>query len=280
MTSSVRDRVDDRPIDPRIRARRISVRRDEGRRRLRRLAALGGLVVLVGAGVALAQSPVLDVDRVVVTGADRTPGAAVVDASGVLTGDALITVDRADVRRSVERLPWVEHAEVERAWPGTLRIVVRERTPVAVVAVAGRRWGVVDGTGRVLEVVEEPPPELVRLEGVRAHDEPGTEVARVGSGPLRVLAALPPGLAGRVRAVSVGDDGALTLVVARGEQAPDAGAAAGGSEEEPGIDVRFGPATDVAAKLVALATVLDQAGGDDIETVDVRVPSVPVLTRE
>jgi cell division protein FtsQ len=40
-------------------------------------------------------------------------------------------VDLAQVRQTLERLPWVEKASVQRVWPDALKIVVEEQQPVA-----------------------------------------------------------------------------------------------------------------------------------------------------
>ena len=57
------------PIDPRLRARRIEVRRVEGRRRLQRLVDMGLLAMVVAAFLGALWTPLLDVDEVRVEGA-------------------------------------------------------------------------------------------------------------------------------------------------------------------------------------------------------------------
>lgn len=49
-------------------------------------------------------------------------------------GSGFLAVDLDQLRAQLERLPWVEHARVERVWPDDLRIRVWEREPFA-------RWG-------------------------------------------------------------------------------------------------------------------------------------------
>lgn len=43
----------------------------------------------------------------------------------------LLRVDVAEVRSALEGLPWVDRAEVRRAWPDALEIAIREQRPVA-----------------------------------------------------------------------------------------------------------------------------------------------------
>nr|NIR41854.1 FtsQ-type POTRA domain-containing protein [Actinomycetota bacterium]NIS36949.1 FtsQ-type POTRA domain-containing protein [Actinomycetota bacterium]NIT98463.1 FtsQ-type POTRA domain-containing protein [Actinomycetota bacterium]NIU22072.1 FtsQ-type POTRA domain-containing protein [Actinomycetota bacterium]NIU70566.1 FtsQ-type POTRA domain-containing protein [Actinomycetota bacterium] len=118
-------------IDPRIRARRIAVRRAEGRRRLRfLLAALAVVGIAVGAW-ALSRSPLLDLDHVRIEGVGAGRVAAVDAAAGLGRGTPLVDVDLGAVETAVEALPWVRVAEASRDWPGTVRIDVGERVPVA-----------------------------------------------------------------------------------------------------------------------------------------------------
>lgn len=43
--------------------------------------------------------------------------------------EGFLTMDLDAARASLERLPWVEHARVERVWPGDLRVRIWEREP-------------------------------------------------------------------------------------------------------------------------------------------------------
>jgi cell division protein FtsQ len=54
-----------------------------------------------------------------------------------MTGNVAVNffaVDLAEVRAGVERLPWVRHVAVRRAWPGRLEVTVEEHVALA-------RWG-------------------------------------------------------------------------------------------------------------------------------------------
>ena len=64
-------------VDPRIRQRRVTLARDAGRRRLRRVM-IGGVALVVGlVALGLTLTPALDVEQVEVGGAGPTSGEGV-----------------------------------------------------------------------------------------------------------------------------------------------------------------------------------------------------------
>lgn len=249
-------------MDPRLRARRIEVKRQSGRRRLRWVVVVGVLLaVVLGAAGALV-SPALDVDRVQVDGVYRTSPEQVREAAGIDVGAPLASVDEAGAAAGVAALPWVADADVRRRWPGTVVVEVRERVPVAVVATASGGTAVVDGAGWVVEVRGEAsePTGLLSLEGVVAPEEVGRRLGTEADAVLAAAAAVPEGLADRVEQLRVGDGG------------PEAVLAGGAVARLP-----QGDALDEG--YVALASVLAAADPACVATVDVRVPDAPVLTR-
>ncbi len=254
-------------IDPRIRARRIAVRRDRGRRRLHRFTVAGMVAALAAALVAIALSPLVDVDEVRVTGADRSGRGVVVAATGIERGEPLVTLDAAAAEASVERLPWVEDATVRRSWPGAVTVdVVERRAVAAVLAPSGDEVALVDADGRVLAAVPLEGAGAVLVAGLPAPGPPGTRLADDDAGPaLAVATALPAALQERVERVVVADGGRLELQVA----VPDADPAT----------VVLGDASLLPEKLVALATLLASVDLTDVATIDLRVPRAPALTR-
>jgi len=248
-------------IDPRIRARRIAVRRDEGRRRLRRLVGVIIAAAVVGLAGLATRTPLLDVDRVVVRGATHTPSEEILRATGVARGDPLTDIDLARARRAVAALPWVARATITRQWPGTVQIDVVEREAVAAVPAGTDQWMLVDQTGRGLELVGQLPAGMVALAGLPPIAAVGASADPAAADALVVAEQLPADLAAQVASIGLAEGGGLELTLAAG-----------------GV-VRFGPPTDVAAKLLALRTVLETVDLESLATLDLRVPSVPVLTR-
>jgi cell division protein FtsQ len=254
--------VPDRPtaIDPRLRARRIMVRRDEGRRRLHRLIGLTVAAALIGAGYGVTRSPLLDVDRVAVRGAQHTPVDAVRQATGIGHGLPMTDVDLDRARAGVAALAWVKTASVARSWPGTIEVTVTERVAIAAVPAGTDGFALVDRDGRVLETSPTPPPGLAVLADVTPAGAPGSQLDPSAADALAVAAALPPALAANV-----------TSVVASGPHGVELRLGTGGV-------VRLGTAEDLPAKLVAAQTVLGAVDLKDVCALDVRVPSAPSLT--
>jgi cell division protein FtsQ len=270
-------------IDPRFRQRRIQVKREEGRRRLRLLVAGTTTLVLIAAGFGVLRSPLLRVRHVEVVGASRTPVAQVVAAAG-LAGHRLM-IDVNGRSGAVDHLPWIATARIHRSWPGTVVVTVTERRPVAEIGAPAVE--LVDATGRVVA----PAPvgtALPRIEfgtvsgpgdasatgggpaaggpaaggpagGTPIPGGPGTQLPAGYRPGVTVAAALPGALASKVVAVVVLGGGAVGLRLSGGASAI------------------LGDPTDLGPKLEAVLTLVErvQIGTG---TIDATVPTAPVLT--
>lgn len=247
-------------VHPRMHRRRLAVRRDARRRRVKWALATAGLAaVLVGAYLAT-RTALLDVDRIAVAGTDRTSNGEVLATLGVEVGDPMLDVDAGSAARRVEGLPWVDRADVRRDWPGTLRVEITERRPVAVVEEAGRPPALVDRDGRVLamgDVAAIADGPLVSLEGVTGPVAVGKPIPAGAEDALILAEAVVERVPGVVSAVRVDLDAELT---------------AGGT-------VRFGSVEDLDEKLVALETVLADVDTACLDVLDLRAPPSAALTR-
>jgi cell division protein FtsQ len=112
-------------------------------------AAFFGVLILAILGVgawALLGSSLLVVRHEQVTGNGAIPAAEILAAAAIRHGTPLASVNTAAAARRVERIDQVLSATVSRAWPDTIVISVRERTPV--LAVAGRgQFALIDPSG-------------------------------------------------------------------------------------------------------------------------------------
>ena len=128
----------------RFRLRRIAVRREEGRRRLRWFTIVG---LVIGGGVVillLLTSPILSVRQVNIEGvvyADPDLISSIVDS---IEGEPILTVDLDAAEEKLLAIPWVRQARVSMHLPARVTIEVVERSPIAF-------FRSVDGFNRVID---------------------------------------------------------------------------------------------------------------------------------
>ncbi|HEU5471539.1 MAG TPA: FtsQ-type POTRA domain-containing protein [Actinophytocola sp.] len=253
MTSGVRDRgarrrAGRRAADPEPEAESKERRPSDQRRYVRRRwVAAGVLAAVLGTGYLVLFTPVAGVHEVEVTGLATMDAEEVRAAAAIEPGTPLARLDTEEVRDRVTRLPKVFAAEVTRSFPGTVRIAVTERTPVAV-AGGGH---LVDGTGLDYAVVARVPDGLPKLtvDNVRP-DDPATRAA------VAVLAAIPRQLRARVVEVTAKTPGDVRLSLSDGKV------------------VKWGGAEDSGRKAAVLGALLSREG----RTYDVTTPDFPTIS--
>ncbi len=243
-------------IEPRIRERRVAVKRAEGRRRLRWLVALVVLGCLAGAAWLVVHSSLLDVERVRITGAQHATAGELRRAAGVHRGDPLLFVDVGAVEADVQRVPWVDRARVDRRFSGDVDVHVTERRPTLWARRAPDLVALVDGRGRVLADAPEPPADIPELGGLAVVPPPGHEVAPAAAAG--VLEKLPAELRTRTARVVIAPGGEITLAL------------------KLGPEVRLGTPDHVASKARAALAILDASASAPPGYIDVRVPAAPV----
>jgi len=255
-----------RGIEPRIRQRRIGVKRAENRRRLWWVALVAVVVVVGVAALALLGSSLFAVDEVTVTGnvyTDAEQLQAVVDE---LVGTPVLLVDTADIEAQVESIAWVDEARVRTSFPNSASIDIRERTPVATMAGSDGRYRVIDVDGRVLSVVDGQPVAPLLISGPGTLDLSPGEFAPIGySAGASFVTKLTPEVRTLVESMLVTPDGADLVLVLDDERGP--------------IEVRFGSAIGDNAqieKLVRLQRTLDDIGSKPVTVIDVSTSEVTV----
>ena len=216
------------------------------------------MVALVVWGAAFA-SPLFHVRTVRVQGNVRLTTADVIDLAGEIEGRNLLTLSLSEVRGRLMESPWIGSALVTRSLPGTVRIEMEERFPIA--WAAGVESGaVVASDGVVLEHRPRRPAGLPTLGEVLALPLPGE---RLDAAELRVLAGMTPALRREVERAEA-RDGSVTL------QLRDGGRVLYGSLELAGM------------KNAALESLQAWAAeqGIEVDYIDVRAPASPTVKPE
>ncbi|MCO5967241.1 cell division protein FtsQ/DivIB [Actinoallomurus soli] len=195
-------------------------------------------------------SRLLVVRHIDVTGERLVSREEVLAAARVRLGEPLARLDTGVVRDRVEMVQAVETARVERRWPTTVRIVVRERTPI-VVAQRGNRYLQIDRYG-VTVVTSAARPRGLPVIDV-ANPTQSDPALRAG---LSVVQGLPSWLGRQVVGVDVPSTEAVSLRLA------------------DGVTVVWGAAERGPEKLRLLHGLLGASPRRGVQTIDVSSPEV------
>ena len=249
-----------RGIEPRLRQRRIGVRRAEGRRRLRRWGIAAGVILVVIAVLAVLGSSLFSVDEVDVTGVQRADTDAVSAVVDDLVGEPVLLIDTDAAEDRLEQIPYVDTARVRTDFPSRATIEIREREPVATTAGADGRFRILDREGRVLDVIEGQPIAFVLVSGPTTLDLEAGQYADTGyAAAAAMVTKLTPDVRSRMISMSVVPDGTDLRFLLSNDPGSD-------------IEVRLGAAitdNDQIERLVRLQRVLDDVVGSDTTVIDV-----------
>jgi cell division protein FtsQ len=100
---------------------------------------VGGAGAAVAAGVykALRHSSFFQITGIKIEGCRRVAKEMVLELSGVDIHSNLLALDLQAVKARIQEHGWIEQVRVDRHWPNELVITIRERSPVALVNLAG-----------------------------------------------------------------------------------------------------------------------------------------------
>jgi cell division septal protein FtsQ len=263
-------------IEPRLRQRRIGVRREASRKRIK-WVVLGALGITVVLGIlTVLGSGWFAIDDVEVSGAVYTDENRLQLVIDELDGTPVLLADTEAAERELEAIPWVEDARVRTNFPNSATIEIRERTPVATMAGIDGRFRVLDNKGRVLDVIDGQPVAFILLSGPSTLDLAAGQFAPVGpSWAAALVTKLTPTIRPRVISIEVTDDGSDLVM----NLTPSSGSEDGAEQTTP-IRVRFGSAigdSDQIEKLVRLEDRLDDLPTGTITEINVTTNEVTDL---
>ena len=245
------------------------------RRRARVLAGLARVsalilvaLVVVGGVVAahrwVTTSPRFAVAAIDVHGVSRLSADRIRTVAGVAPGDNLWSVDTSQVRARLEGMPEIRRADVVRALPNRLTILVEERRPFTLVHAGRLHW--LDEEGHVLgEETRAVAPEVPIISGL-TEDElttmrtAPTTKARDAITLIRALLRTGGGLAAEISEIDMGRaEGPVLYTV-------------------DGVEVRLGT-DDWDERLARLEGVLAQVATQEVRYVDLRFRDQVILRK-
>ncbi len=114
----------------------------------------------------------LEIRKMSVAGLHRVSENEILARVGYTPGTNLLRVGLDGARRSVEDIPWVRHATVQRVWPDEIVITVVERKPVALARIDGEIYQI-DDDGVILPIDVLTDTSSPVLDGLHVGDVEG-----------------------------------------------------------------------------------------------------------
>ena len=235
----------------RFRLRRIAVRREEGRRRLRWFTVLGLGVAGIILVLLLLTSPLLSVRKVEVEGVVYASPELVASIVDSIDGEPILTVDLDAAEEKLLMIPWVRQARVSMHLPSRVTIEVVERAPIAFFRSVDGFNRVIDRDGRVLDVIEGDPVDFTPIIGTGPNLSAGQNTEQPFLGAAELINALPSELRSRLLTVTVSPEGEVSLALTND------------------VEVLFGRPDDFQAKLVGVVNEIKRQGSRRYAIIDV-----------
>lgn len=215
-------------------------------------SVLFSIIILV-AGFILVSSPLFEIKSITVEGNLRLQAEEIRSASGLVPGTNIFQAQTGEARDRLEALPAIREAQLTREFPSTVRIVVVERVPVAILSMDGEFWEV-DVEGVPVAKKGRGWDGLPVITGVRygSPDLPRT---------LEVVGRLPDAVVSGLSEVSFGNDLRFILYTF------------------DGIEIRLGQAERLEQKGGLLLEVLPlvRDAGRKVEYIDLSEPDKAVV---
>ena len=140
------------------------------RRKIRRKSTSAAIYIPIAALLVIffmiyGTSAFLKIINIEVDGSTRYSKAEIIAAAGITKGENMLLVDIIDAQMRVyTELPYISSVEITRDMPDTIRIEVRESTPLAAIAFRGT-YAVIDFSGKVLRIEVAAEHGLIEVRG-------------------------------------------------------------------------------------------------------------------
>ena len=214
-------------------------------------------VLVLGGQWALHQS-FFEVQHVSLSGVRHESSAQVLAASGLNEHPAMIDVSVANIEKNLEVFPWIESVSLSKHWPNSVVVIVHESDAVAVAFGPYHVLDYVDSQGRNLGRA----PLKINLPTLRYVDATKATWPFDGVGRSSALVAseLPKAFASQVSVITEDSHGSVTLKMTTP------------------VSFVLGPATQLRAKFVAVASVIAHSTLGVGDVVNVTVPDELAVT--
>ena len=163
------------------------------RRNRGRIVFLVLMVLLIAVALVGACTVFFRVEFVEVEGNARYSEEQILEAAHINMGENLILTQKdVIVQRLYDTLPYIDSVTVKKRFPTTLRLVITETAPAAVIATEDESsWWLMDGKGKILEQIDAATAEnYTRILGLYAVSPRISKPVDVGEGHISQLNGL------------------------------------------------------------------------------------------
>lgn len=209
----------------------------------RKLIAGLVVVILAGATYLLGYSSFFTVSSVEVIGSNRAV------TTGITKGQKLARVEPRAVSAKLEKLDWVESADISRNWiNGKVVVQLTQRTPIATF-----KNQVIDSSGTSFVPQGARPSGLVDIQAADIKD---------ATKAVNFFTALPAELKSTLTVVKVRSTGALVLITENNGKK---------------LEIRWGTNSENELKLKVYKALLALPENAEVKRVDVSAPHAPIV---
>ena len=163
------------------------------RRNRGRIVFLVLMVLLIAVALVGACTVFFRVEFVEVEGNARYSEEQILEAAHINMGENLILTQKDVIaQRLYDTLPYIDSVTVKKRFPTTLRLVITETAPAAVIATEDESsWWLMDGKGKILEQIDAATAEnYTRILGLYAVSPQISKPVDVGEGHISQLNGL------------------------------------------------------------------------------------------
>lgn len=209
----------------------------------RKLIVLLSALILMGATYLLGYSSFFTVSEVKIVGSSRPL------KTGVIMGEKLARVEPRTLAANLERLDWIESAEISRNWiNGKVVVQVTARTPIAIFETT-----VIDATGQSFVPESPPSKSLIQIQAASIED---------AAEAVTFFSELPEEVRKSITLVKVRSTGALVLILDNNGQK---------------VELRWGLNSDNEFKLRVYRALIALPENAEIKRIDVSAPHAPIV---
>lgn len=124
------------------------------------------IILIILAGIGFLGYKTLKIAKIEVKGNSIVSTDTILSLADIQAGESLLSVSNSEVENNIEKNPYLIFVGIDRVFPDTIVINVKERTPRALIEYMGS-YVKTDGDGFILEIVESSVSSTVpKIKGI------------------------------------------------------------------------------------------------------------------